>query len=79
MRVQQGNTYASLRLCTTSSLLAMEYGTMPHADPAFAQRAACYARSQLGYIFGDTGRSFVVGIGKNFPQQVRWRAMHLMP
>ena len=47
---------------------------MPSADKQFAKKAACYARSQLGYILGDTGRSYVVGVGNNYPQQVRTAA-----
>jgi hypothetical protein len=31
----------------------------------------CWSISQLRYILGDTGRSFVVGVGKQPPCQVR--------
>lgn len=31
-------------------------------------RYRCFAASQINYILGDTGRSFVVGMGHNFPK-----------
>ena len=34
-----------------------------------AKENKCFAKKQLGYILGDTGRSFVVGFGKNPPQR----------
>lgn len=43
-------------------------------DAAALQRAVCYARKQTGYILGDTGRSYLVGYGTNFPKQPHHRA-----
>ncbi|XP_070574024.1 endoglucanase E-4-like [Ptychodera flava] len=33
-----------------------------------------FARSQIGYILGDTGRSFLIGFGKNYPQRPHHRS-----
>ena len=71
MRTSGSNQWASLRLATVSAWLAMAYGDMPGANKKFAKRLTCYTRSQLGYILGDTGRSYVVGVGKNYPTRVR--------
>jgi Glycosyl hydrolase family 9 len=39
----------------------------PHFDSAFANTARCFAVSQINYVLGDAGRSFMVGFGKNPP------------
>ena len=39
----------------------------PHFEPAFATTARCFAVSQLHYVWGDAGRSFVVGFGEGAP------------
>ena len=30
-----------------------------------------FSTQQIGYILGDTGRSFVVGVGQNYPKEPR--------
>jgi len=30
-----------------------------------------FTAQQIGYMLGDTGRSFVVGVGQNYPKQPR--------
>jgi hypothetical protein len=45
----------------------------PHLDGAFATTARCFAVSQLHYVWGDAGRSFVVGFGKNAPTRPHHR------
>ena len=37
------------------------------------------ATDQLGYALGDTGRSFVVGFGKNYPKQPHHRSSSCYP
>lgn len=73
MRVYENNKWSSLRLSTVSSSIAMLYASLPDADERTKKQAACYARCQMGYILGDTGRSYVVGIGNNYPKQVHHR------
>lgn len=49
------------------------YADLPGLSPHQRRTARCLARSQLGYVLGDTGRSFVVGYGKRYPQHVQHR------
>jgi hypothetical protein len=51
----------------------------PNANPAIKQAIDCTVRRQLGYIIGDTGRSFVVGYGTNPPQRPHHRASSCPP
>jgi hypothetical protein len=44
----------------------------PHMGPV-GQSARCFAISQLHYLWGDTGRSFIVGFGKNPPRSPHHR------
>lgn len=37
-----------------------------------------FAKSQMGYILGDTGRSFVVGYGVNPPQRPHHRSRYIV-
>jgi endoglucanase len=48
-------------------LQAAKLGINPAANQKFAE-------SQIGYILGDTGRSFVVGVGVDPPQRPHHRA-----
>lgn len=38
------------------------------------QKAVCWATKQVGYILGDTGFSYLVGYGTNYPRQPHHRA-----
>ena len=40
----------------------------PGIENAMQMRYRCLAASQINYILGDTGRSFVVGVGENYPK-----------
>jgi hypothetical protein len=73
MRTYTGFQWASLRLSTYSAYTAGHLATYPGVTPQMATTYLCYARSQLGYIVGDSGRSFVVGYGQKYPQQVHHR------
>lgn len=53
--------------------------TSPNASPAIKQVIDCTVRKQLGYIIGDTGRSFVVGYGTGPPQRPHHRASSCPP
>jgi hypothetical protein len=73
LRLYEGQNWASLRLATFSSFTALSYASLPGVTLVEATAARCLARSQLGYVAGDTGRSYIVGFGTNFPQQVHHR------
>lgn len=49
------------------------------SDPTKSHRYSCWARSQIKYILGDSGRSFVVGYGKNPPTHVHHRGASCPP
>ena len=60
MRVYTDNDWASLRVPVVASGIAMLYSSLTQADETAKMEAACFARSQLGYVFGDTGARLVV-------------------
>lgn len=49
------------------ALVAADYGLKPSTYRAFAKK-------QIGYMLGDSGRSFVVGFGHNPPQRPHHRS-----
>ncbi len=44
-------------------------------DDKLSKKVDCFAHSQLSYILGSTGKSFVVGYGQNSPQQPHHRCV----
>jgi Glycosyl hydrolase family 9 len=73
MRVLANNDYANLRLSTFSSYHAAFLATLPGVPDKLKTESMCLARSQMDYVAGDTGRSYIVGFGQNFPQRVHHR------
>jgi hypothetical protein len=65
--------WASLRLATVSSFTAMTLTTFPGVSEELKAQAFCLARSQMGYVVGDTGFSYVVGFGPTYAKQVHSR------
>nr|ANR02619.1 endo-b-1,4-glucanas [Perinereis aibuhitensis] len=64
------DTWGSLRYAANSAfiaLLAADQGVLPTQSRNFA-------RNQINYMLGSTGRSFVVGFGNNPPQRPHHRA-----
>lgn len=47
--------------------------TFPGVSAELKTQAFCLARSQMGYVVGDTGFSYVVGFGANWSKQVHSR------
>lgn len=37
-----------------------------------------WSEKQLGLLLGDTGRSFVIGFGTNYPKMVHHRARYVI-
>ncbi|XP_066930293.1 endoglucanase F-like [Clytia hemisphaerica] len=58
--------YGSLRYASNLAFLSLITAKIEGADIQFFNQ---FATSQINYILGDTGRSFVVGFGENPPQQ----------
>jgi Glycosyl hydrolase family 9 len=73
LRSFKDENWASLRMAVTASALAGTYAAMPGISPQIPDFARCFVRSQLGYVAGDTGFSYVVGHGDAFPKQVHHR------
>lgn len=45
----------------------MQCGALRQGDETYAATLFTYATQQINYMLGDSGRSFVVGFGKNPP------------
>lgn len=73
LRTFKDENWASLRMAVTASAIASTYASIAHVDVETAMHARCLARSQLRYVAGDTGRSYVVGFGEKYPTQVHHR------
>ncbi len=67
------DSWGSLRYASTASFLALSYAEYEGCD---ANRAAAYkafAESQCNYILGDTGFSYLIGFGEDFPKNPHHR------
>ncbi|CAL8466081.1 g5617 [Coccomyxa elongata] len=65
----------SLGSTANTALLSLIYGQMHSAkvDQAKKDRYTCFARSQMRYMLGDSGRSLIAGWGKNPPTHIQNR------
>jgi len=70
------DVWGSLRYATTAAFLADVYADWSGCDPAKAKIYREFAKSQIDYALGSTGRSFVVGFGENPPKYPHHRAAH---
>jgi hypothetical protein len=73
LRTFKDENWASLRMAVTASAVAATYASIPNVTADTAVAARCLARSQLRYVAGDAGISYMVGFGKRHPQQVHHR------
>jgi hypothetical protein len=72
--------WGSLRHVGNALFLMKAYTSGNKNVPAAIRNAVdCSTKQQLGYILGDTGRSFVVGYGTNPPQRPHHRASSCPP
>jgi hypothetical protein len=63
-----------------NALFLMEaYANTPGVPAATKREISSMVKKQLGYILGDTGRSFVVGYGTNPPARPHHRASSCPP
>ncbi|CAL8464163.1 g3698 [Coccomyxa elongata] len=75
-----GSEWGSLRFVGNAALIASVYSkAIAASDATKAHRYSCWARSQMKYILGDSGRSFVVGFGKNPPTHIHHRGASCPP
>lgn len=68
--------WGSLRYATTEAFLACVYADWDGADTAKADTYKDFAKTQVDYALGSTGRSFVVGYGTNPPKRPHHRTAH---
>jgi endoglucanase len=68
--------WGSLRYATTTAFLASVYADWSGANPTKAKTYKDFAKSQIDYALGSTGRSFVVGFGTNPPKYPHHRNAH---
>ncbi|HEY9059024.1 MAG TPA: glycoside hydrolase family 9 protein [Pseudobacteroides sp.] len=70
------DTWGSLRYATTEGFLGSVYAEWSGANATKAATYKSFAKSQIDYALGSTGRSFVVGFGVNPPQHPHHRTAH---
>ncbi|MFZ5988215.1 MAG: glycoside hydrolase family 9 protein [Bacillota bacterium] len=68
--------WGSLRYATTQAFLASVYADWSGCDATKAAAYQSFAKSQIDYALGSTGRSFVVGFGTTYPQHPHHRTAH---
>lgn len=61
------SAWGNLQFSTTSAFLALTSAKFTNSD-TLSKDASKWAQTQVDYALGDSGRSFVVGFGKKFPQ-----------
>jgi hypothetical protein len=60
-------------MAVTASAIGAAFAAIDGQDVGTAMHSLCLARSQLRYVVGDTGYSYVAGFGTAFPQQIHHR------
>ena len=71
---QPGQTSTRDALGDSNHTHAQHIAVMPaESDPRQAQKYECWARSQIRYMIGDSGRSYVVGFGSTPPSSEHHR------
>ncbi len=70
------DTWGSLRYATTTAFLADVYADWSGCTASKVNTYKTFAKSQVDYALGSTGRSFVVGFGTNPPQHPHHRTAH---
>ena len=68
--------WGALRYATTTAFVALSYADSGKCSADKAEKYRKFARSQVDYALGSSGRSFVIGYGKNPPQNPHHRTAH---
>lgn len=63
----------SLFFADDAASIAALVADFPGIDQALQKRYRCLTASQINYVLGDTGRSYVIGAGKDFPKAAHSR------
>ena len=68
--------WGALRYATTTAFVALSYADSQNCPAEKAEKYREFAKSQIDYALGSTGRSFVVGYGENSPKNPHHRTAH---
>lgn len=68
--------WGALRYSTTTAFLAAVYADSGACTPAKKNTYENFAKKQIDYALGSSGRSYVVGYGENPPQNPHHRTAH---
>ena len=61
------DSWGSLRYASTTAFIACVYSDWQGCPSSKKSRLEEFALSQINYILGDTGSSFMIGFGENYP------------
>lgn len=67
------DTWGCLRYATTTAFLAEVYSDWSECSSEKAKIYRDFAKTQVDYCLGSTGRSYVIGYGKDYPQHPHHR------
>lgn len=70
------DTWGALRYSTTTAFLAAVYADWDGCSEAKSDTYNDFAKQQIDYALGSSGRSFVVGFGVNAPKRPHHRTAH---
>ncbi len=70
------DTWGALRYSTTTAFLASVYADWPGCTPSKVTAYQNFAKQQIDYALGSSGRSYVVGFGTNPPERPHHRTAH---
>lgn len=70
------DTWGALRYSTTTAFLAAVYADSSACSTAKSTSYHNFAKKQVDYALGSSGRSYVVGYGENSPQNPHHRTAH---
>ena len=68
--------WGALRYATTTAFVALSYVESGKCSEDKVEKYRQLAKSQIDYALGSSGRSFVIGFGKNPPQNPHHRTAH---
>lgn len=68
--------WGALRYATTTAFVALSYADSPNCPEDKAKKYKEFAKTQIDYALGSSGRSYVVGFGENSPKNPHHRTAH---
>ena len=68
--------WGALRYATTTAFVALSYADSGKCSADKAEKYRAFAKSQVDYALGSSGRSYMIGFGENYPQNPHHRTAH---